>query len=90
MIPYVKFSSKGLVFRLVIFFYGELSAGKGVTFITGSLAHNIAEAHENDTSFFLAMHLKSLLEEHQTINRPPTAVESKGLIVVAAKAMASG
>ena len=49
----------------------------------------MAEAHENDTSFFLAMHFKSLLEEHQTINRPPIAVESKGLIVAAVKAMAS-
>ncbi len=52
-----------------------------------ALARHITDAYEKSALFFLAVHLKSLLEEHQKVNGPPTSIEMEELIAVAAKVM---
>ena len=52
-----------------------------------ALARHITDAYENSALFFLAVHLKSLLEEYQKVNGPPTSVEMEQLIAIAAQVM---
>ena len=55
--------------------------------VVQALARHITDAYENSALFFLAVHLKSLLEEYQKVNGPPTSVEMEQLIAVAAQVM---
>jgi hypothetical protein len=55
--------------------------------VVHTLACHIAGAYENSALFFLAVHLKSLLEEHHKVNGPPTSVEMEEIIARAAKVM---